>query len=280
MRAHVFRRFIAIAVVVLAASASAYSQKPGSFYWVNFHSPKDQSVVAWVTRSLAVENWTAIREIGVKYDAALVITTDRATPQSSPNSDTFNAWSVSLTKHTVTPILKGVDLRWVGRLRYLDGAPREPSILYKNCLQCAANTYFTSFHYDVATHQWEARWMNGSEGVAVWNSSHPPGVDWTQVYAVMVNGDGISQLVTWNHFSYGRGRTPEDSIYRYTVDPQTGLDQTLMLSGKEAAAMKIKLCTAENAVNGLARGQNSTLCKDLLHPRYRRSAARRPSRKP
>ena len=259
------RRFIGMFALLLAASTPMLAQEPGSFYWINFHSPKDQSIVVWVTRSLAVENWTAIREIGVMYDAALVVTTDRATPQSSPNADTFNVWSVSLTSHAVTPLLKGVNLRWLDPLRFVTDAPLEPAILYDNCRQCAANTYFTTFHYDIRLHQWEARWTNGGEGVAVWNSSHPPGMQWTQVYAVMTSGNGIAHLVTWNHFDYGRGHSPEDSIYQYDVDPFSGLDRTVMQAGKQADAMKIKLCTAQDAVTGLARGQDSQLCQDLLH---------------
>jgi len=39
------------------------------FRWVDFHSSEDQSIVIWVTRSMQVEKWTAIREIGVLYDA-------------------------------------------------------------------------------------------------------------------------------------------------------------------------------------------------------------------
>ncbi len=269
MRGFTFRRLIGLVSLLLAASTPMLCQQPGSFYWVNFHSPKDQSIVTWVTRALAVENWTAIREIGVMYDAALVVTADRATPQSSPNSDTFNIWSVSLTNHAVTPILKGVNLRWLDSLRFVTDTPLEPAILYDNCRQCAANTYFTTFHYNLANHQWEARWTNGGEGVAVWNENHPAGMKWTQVYAVMTHGNGLAQLVTWNHFDYGHGRSVQDSMYSYDVDPSTRLDRTIMLSGKQADAMKIKLCTAQNAVTGLARGQDSELCQDLLHHPHR-----------
>ncbi|MGH9607085.1 MAG: hypothetical protein ACRD3N_15465 [Terracidiphilus sp.] len=267
MRAFFLRRTIGLAAVALAASIPIHSQTPSEFYWVNFHSPKDQSVVVWVTRSLAVENWTAIREIGVEYDAALVVTADRATPQSPPNADTFNVWSVSLTSHLVTPILHGVNLRWMDWLRFSRGAPLEPSILYDNCRNCAANTYFTSFYYDQGRHRWAARWLNGSDGVPVWNSSHPAGMSWTQVYAAMTGGNGVAQLVTWNHFDFGKQRPAEDSIYSYDVDPFSGLDRTIMLSGKQADAMKVRLCTADGAVTGLARGQDSELCQDLLSSR-------------
>lgn len=272
MRALFSRCLAAPAALLLIAAVPAYPQEASSFYWVNFHSPKDQSVVIWVTRALAVENWTAIREIGVEYDAALVVTTDRATPQSPPNADTFNVWSVSLTNHMVTPLLHGVNLRWMDWLRFTRGAPLEPSILYDNCQNCAANTYFTTFHYDEALHRWKARWVNGDEGVAVWNTSHPAGMEWTQVYAVMTGDNGVAQLVTWNHFDFGRQRPAEDALYRYDVDPFSGVDRTATISGKAADAMKLQLCSAQNAVAGLARGQDSALCQNLLNSRGRRTS--------
>lgn len=263
--AAVVAALLVAAIPALSQQPEASPRQPGSFYWVNFHSPKDQSIVIWVTRSLAVEDWTNIREIGVMYDSALVITTNRATPQSLPDTDSFNVWNVSLINHLVTPVLKGVNLRWLAMLRLFAGAPMEPAVLYDNCRQCAANTYFTTFHYDVATRRWEARWVNGGDGVAVWNTNHPAGMDWTQVYAVTTGGNGIAQLVTWNHFDFGPGKPPEDSIFRYDVDPFSGLDRIAVVSPKEVEAAKVALCNAQDAVTGLARGQDSDLCREVLH---------------
>lgn len=263
--AAVVAALLVAAIPALSQQPEASPRQPGSFYWVNFHSPKDQSIVIWVTRSLAVEDWTNIREIGVMYDSALVVTTNRATPQSLPDTDSFNVWNVSLINHLVTPVLKGVNLRWLAMLRLFAGAPMEPAVLYDNCRQCAANTYFTTFHYDVATRRWEARWVNGGDGVAVWNTNHPAGMDWTQVYAVTTGGNGIAQLVTWNHFDFGPGKPPEDSIFRYDVDPFSGLDRIAVVSPKEVEAAKVALCNAQDAVTGLARGQDSDLCREVLH---------------
>jgi hypothetical protein len=286
---------LALILALFAGAVPAFSQQPDAaqkppdsarqptdFYWVNFHSPKDQSIVVWVTRSLTVEDWTAIREIGVMYDSALVVTTNRATPESLPDTDSFNVWNVSLTNHMVTPLLKGVNLRWLAMLRLFASSPMEPAVLYDNCRQCAANTYFTTFHYNVATRRWEARWVNGGEGVAVWNTDHPAGMDWTQVYAVVTAGNGIAQLVTWNHFDYGPGKPPGDSIFRYDVDPFSGLDRTAVVSGKQLDATRIALCSAQDAVTGLARGQDSDLCGEVLHKPARFSKPLRgvPARRP
>lgn len=272
----------AICVSAVSQQPESPQQQPDAFHWVNFHSPKDQSIVVWVTRSLAVVDWTAIREIGVMYDSALVVTTKRATPESLPDTDSFDVWNVSLTDHMVTPLLKGVNLRWLAMLRMFASMPMEPAVLYDNCRQCAANTYFTTFHYNVATRRWEARWVNGGEGVAVWNTEHPAGMDWTQVYAVVTAGNGIAQLVTWNHFDYGPGKPPGDSIFRYDVDPFSGLDRTAVVSGKQLEATKVALCSAQDAVTGLARGQDSDLCSQVLHKPARISKPLRgvPARRP
>ena len=71
----------------------AAQQGPDTFHWVDFHAVKDQSVVVWVERSLTVEDWSAIREIGVEYDSAIVVTTKRANPQAAANGDSFAIWS-------------------------------------------------------------------------------------------------------------------------------------------------------------------------------------------
>lgn len=238
-------------------------QPPDSFRWMDFHAPKDQSIVIWVTRSLQVEKWTAIREIGVLYDAALVVTTERSGPEALPGDDSFTIWSVSLTNHSFAPLLTGVNLRWFGWQRFSSGTPLELPVLYDNCRDCAASTYFTAFHYDAARHDWEARWIRGGQGIPVWNSKTSSGVAWTQVYALLPEADGHAELCTWNHFDYGKQKPPEDFLYRYGLDPFSGLDRMAAVTGKQAEAMKARLCETQNAVPGLARGQDSPLCEEV-----------------
>jgi hypothetical protein len=256
-----------------AQQASA-PQTSDTFRWVNFHAQADQNIVAWVTRSLQVDDWTAIREIGVKYDAALVITSLRPTPQALPDEDTFTVWSASLTSHLVAPILTGVNLRLFDRERFADGASEDLTALYDNCRNCTAETYFTAFYYDVSHHMWGARWVSsaqgGAQGAPVWNSDTSAEPGWTQVYAVLAEGDGHVELCTWNHFDYGKEKPATDVMYRYDRDPFSGLDRTVALSGGEANEMKLRLCRAQDAVQGLARGQDSALCDTLVNPRTER----------
>ena len=122
------RHFLCLVASLALAVPSCAQQTPdkqtsGTFRWIDFHDPKDQNIVAWIERSLQVEKWTSIREIGVVYDAALVVTTEREGPQSPPSDDSFTVWNASLTSHVVAPLLKGVNLRWIDWENFADDAP-------------------------------------------------------------------------------------------------------------------------------------------------------------
>lgn len=254
----------AIAAALPIALPLPAQQTSENFRWIDFHAQQDQNIVTWVTRSLVVAKWTSIREIGVVYDAALVVTSDRANPQATPGSGSFTVWSVSLTSHLVVPLVTGVDLRWFDRVRFSDGTAEEWPVLYDNCHECAPNTYFTAFYYDVRNHAWGTRWMTGGHGVPVWNADHPANVNWTQVYAVMSGGEGHVALYTWNHFDYGKQKPAEDYLYRYDIDPFSDLDRTVMLNGKQLQEAEVELCRGQDAVQGLERGQDSALCQQIL----------------
>jgi hypothetical protein len=269
------RRLLSLAVFASLLSATLPAQQAqDAFRWMNFHSQQDQSVIVWVTRSLQVDQWTAIREIGVQYDAALVITSSRATPQSLPADDTFSVWSASLTSHLVAPLITGVNLRLFDWQRFADGESEDLTALYSNCSNCAAETYFTAFYYDVSHHMWGARWINGGQGAPVWNANPSPNPSpesgWTQVYALLAEGDGHVELCTWNHFDYGKQKPPTDVLFRYDRDPFSGLDRTAALTGDQADGMKLRLCRGQDAVQDLARGQDSPLCQSLVNPRNER----------
>jgi hypothetical protein len=271
MRGFSLRHFFLILICAGLMGTRASAQQD-AFHWVDFHAEKDQAVVTWVTRTLDPEKWTAIREIGVLYDAALVVTTTRATPQATPSTDTFQVWSVSLTKHVATPVLKGVHLQWLDWIDLAEGEPREMAALYEDCSGCAATTYFTAFHYDMSQHLIVPRWMRGSEAVPVWSGAAPEGVRLEQVYAVLTEPNGREYLGTWNHFDYGKQKPAEDYLYRYDLDPLSGLERTQLLSGKDGDALKQRLCAVQGAPAGLARGRDSALCEETFHPR----ATRRP----
>jgi hypothetical protein len=256
--------------------ASHAQQAPDPFRWMDFHSDKDHDIVFWVERALQGEKWTAIREIGVQYDAALVVTTQRSAPDAPANQDAFQIWSVSLTNHSLTPLLKGYNLRWLDFMTFAEGAPQEIPVLYDNCIECVPDTYFTAFHFDKAQHMWQPRWMRGGQGAPIWNANPPPGVTWTQIYAGLAEPNGREFLGTWGHFDYGDVKPVEDFVFRYDLDPFSGLERTQILSGKDADAMKLRVCRAGDALPGFARGQDSALCQALVNPKPERKPVTTP----
>ena len=273
--------FWVVALVAMATSlgvGSSTAQAPDSFRWIDFHSPNDQDVVNWVTRALHEQKWTAIREIGVQYDQALVITTNRNSPQGAPSRDAFSIWSVSLANRALTHLIDGTNLRVTDWLLLDVGSPRELSVLYDDCSDCDATTYFTTLHYDLRQHSWAARWMQGGgKTVAVWTAKAPMGVSQTQVFAVMADSNGHEVLGTWSHLDYGKEKAVEESVYRFDVDPQTGIERNQRLFGRDAVSMKEHLCHGGDFVPGLSHGQSSALCVDPERPpRYERKPVTTP----
>lgn len=272
MRKRAVQVLMALAMAMPGAWQASAQQGPEAFHWVDFHAEKDQSVVTWVERSLAVEDWSAIREIGVEYDAALVMTTKRGSDRQAANGDSFALWSVSLTDHSISPLAKGVNPRWLDWMRFADGAPEELALVYENCRDCVANTYFTSLYYDVRHHGWSARWMHNGNGAPLWTDAAPAGMIWTQVYAGVAEPNGRALLYTWSHFDYGKDKEASDSLYRYDLDPRSGLERALPILGKEAESAKLRICKGQDAILGLERGQDSEMCVKL--------AGTRPDRRP
>lgn len=256
--------------MLVPASLLSAQQPADAFRWTDFHNPKDQDIIVWVTRSLAVEDWTAIREIGVKYDAALVVTTHRATPQALPEDDTFSVWSASLTSHAITLLLGGVDLRIFDWQHFADGFQDDLTALYDDCRTCAATTYFTAFYYDATQHAWAARWLRSGKGVPLWNANQPSGIAMTQLYELAAEGDGHVSLYIWSHLDYGSTeKKPQDYVFRFDRDPFSGADRTTELTGEELGNIKLRICRGQDAVDGMMRGQDSDICQQLV-PRAER----------
>jgi hypothetical protein len=272
--------FRGLALALLAATLAPATpliaqQSPDNFRWIDFHSKQDQDTVVWVMRSLDPEKWSAIREIGVEYDAALVVTTLRKTPQTPPALDSFSIWSASLTNHSITLLLTGTNLRLLDWMLFAVGRPRDLGALYDDCNECDASTFLTAFYYDVRSHNWAARWMRGNQAIPLSSANAPQGVTSAQAYAVLADPNGHEVVGTWNHLDYGKAKAPEDYVYQYDVDASNDLERTQVLSGKSAEAMKRRICVGSDAVTGLARGQDSSLCQAKIQSPH--GTARKPA---
>ncbi len=242
--------------------------------------------MAWVTQEMKAEKWSAIREIGVEWDAAVVMTTLRESPQSTPASDVETVWSVSLAKHEVHPLLHGVKLRILDWTSFAGAMMPELGLTYDDCQMCAASTYFTTLHYSYPDHGWRARWMRGEQAAAISSSGAVDGVTRTQLNALLTAPEGRDVLATWSHFDYGKVKPAEDYVFEYSVDPSSGLEQTQGLSGKHADEAMARICQAGGSADSdtpmdalhaaLTRGQDSELCRGMKAARPGAKSSRRP----
>lgn len=269
---------LALIACALVSSLAVWAQ-PGTeaFHWVNFHQgqppldAKDADTVTWVMNALKAEHWTAVREIGVQWDSALVITSERKNPQSTPATDVYTIWTVSLAKREVQPLLKGVNLRIVNWTNFGGPYQKTPelAIVWDDCTGCdAASTSFTTLYYNLTDHEWRGRWMRGDQGAALSSTGAVEGVTRTQIYGLLRELPGRDVLATWSHFDYGNQKPAEDFVFEYSVDPSSTLEQTQGLSGDHAQQMMQRLCKADpgqadSSLAELAHGQDSQACAEL-----------------
>ena len=279
--------FLIVCALVCAAPLLAQPEV-GAFHWIDFHDAKDAPTIAWVTASLKAEKWTEIREIGVQWDSALVFTTERATPQSSPATDKFTVWAVSLAKKDVQPLLHGVSEHILNFTTF--GGPYQQApelgLVYNDCLGCdAPSTFFTTLYYNFQAHAWRARWMRGEQAAVLYSGGSVDGVTRTQIYGLLTEPPGRDVLATWTHNDYGNTKPAEDFVFEYSVDPVSALEQTQGLSGVHAEEMELRLCRADPgqadpSLADLARGQDSDLCKELVAAKVKNAPGRRPTTTP
>ena len=85
----------------------------------------------------------------------------------------------------------------------------------------------------------------------------------------ILTASGRQLVGSWNHFDYGKDKPAEDFVYRYDLDEISSLERTQLLSGKEAEAMKQRLCNFQGT-GAVARGQDSALCQGTVHVRPER----------
>ena len=279
--------FLLLAIILGLSSASASAQTPiDAFHWISFHDSKDAATVEWVTKSLQAENWTQIREIGVQWDAALVITSERKTPQSAPPTDVYTIWNASLAKHEAQPLFHATNPRILNWTAFGGANLPELGLIYDDCADCAApSMFFTAVYYSIPDHVWRARWMRGDKTALLWSGGSVDGVEHTQVYGLLTEPNGRQLLGTWSHFDYGKTKPAEDFLYSYSVDAASGLDQTEALAEKHGDEMKLRLCRANPGqadpdLAPLARGQDSELCRQLVGGKSEARPGRRPTTTP
>ena len=293
------KRQLPFAVWILAlaslVSPALRAQSIENFRWLDLRQPSDVQTI--VARALMNEPYTALREIGyiglppketttppprnaaapasnasnlsantsklaVPRDAhLLVITAERTNPFALPDEDILSVYDVNQRQISATLLLRGPGVRLLGWLRmWREGTP-ELVATYDDCVECQRTTFFTTFHIDLKSHQWQARWPRSIAGAPIFSEGQEANGG-QQVYALLDDEAGRVVLGTWAHFSI-HGRPDTDVVYAYRVEYYGSHEAAEPMVGVQARAFEQRLCGGQGVLFGLADGQDSALCHSL-----------------
>lgn len=263
------RIVLGVVVALLGFTQFAWSQAqaPSEFHWVNME--KDEWTVGLVRKALQKEQFTAIREIGVLGDAALVFVANRKQPDAIPEKDEISVYTASLRTLFSQKLLTAYQVRPVGWSNFVPGHRPELATVFADCVDCDPSTFLTSFYFEGKSDTWQARWMAEQHGSSLLSKHVSSDYTTQQVYAMVADRDGRESLVTWIRYDYLNSKRFDDYVYQYDVDPASGLDRIQRINGKEIAATQLKLCQIDPAWGYLKYGQDSELCAALVPAKSR-----------
>jgi hypothetical protein len=141
-----------------------------------------------------------------------------------------------------------------------EGSP-ELVATYNDCTECQRTTFFTTFHIDLKTSQWEMRWPRSVAGAPIFSEGQEANGA-QQVYALLDDEAGRVVLGTWMHFSVP-GRPINDIVYAYRVEFYGSREAAEPLVGTMARTFEQRLCGGQGVLFGLTDGQDSALCKSI-----------------
>jgi hypothetical protein len=282
-------------VLIFLSSPMLRAQSIENFRWLDLRQPSDVQTI--VARALINEPYTALREVGyigvppkepatppakagtamasgtsnlvsnvlklpVPRDAhLLVITAERSNSSALPDNDILSVYDVNQRQITATLLLRGPGLRILGWLRlWREGTP-ELVATYDDCTECQRTTFFTTFHIDMKTQQWQVRWPRSTAGAPIFSEGQEANGG-QQVYALLDDEAGRVVLGTWAHFST-HGRPDTDVVYAYRVEYYGSHEAAEPMVGTQARTFEQRLCGGQGVLFGLSDGQDSALCHSL-----------------
>jgi hypothetical protein len=203
-----------------------------------------------------------VLKLPVPRDAhLLVITAERSNSSALPDNDILSVYDVNQRQITATLLLRGPGLRILGWLRlWREGTP-ELVATYDDCTECQRTTFFTTFHIDMKTQQWQVRWPRSTAGAPIFSEGQEANGG-QQVYALLDDEAGRVVLGTWAHFST-RGRPDTDVVYAYRVEYYGSHEAAEPMVGTQARTFEQRLCGGQGVLFGLSDGQDSALCRSV-----------------
>lgn len=251
-------------VLILIACGAPYgrAQVIDGFSWVDMKA--DAKIVDRVDYLLQNKTYTAIREIGLVGQQALVITSTRKDPIVNPLNDSFTAYGVSLHDGSVEELLDGTNLKYIDWQKFYDYDAPELVATYDDCAQCKATTFLTAFYIDRKTRRWGARWRREVAGAPLYSSDPTK----SYVYALFMNVDQRVVLDTWVSYpEQKKSSRGGEFLFEYRIDIPSDQGTSRPLSGRDVLPAKQRLCAGQSVVFGIAGGQDSAACKELLGKR-------------
>lgn len=257
-----------VTLAFLCFSAVVTAQVPSGFEWTNLKTSRQ--ITTKVEQALKAEPYTAIREIGTQGGFALVFTVSREENMPTPDYDVWTVYSVSLTNLRFKKLLVGHKLEIKDWLRFSSGHGNDLGVTYLDCWECEPATLFTAFHFD-GNKGWTARWPNPKQPdmpgilLQVTDVGDPyTDEDVDQVFAVLTNREKEAAVVgIWYWSKDLKTGKVSSTTTKYFVDPVTGKERSLVLTGKEAASFQSTLCHPEGGTLA-SGGQDSHSCKRTI----------------
>ncbi len=245
-------------MIALISSLAAKGQVIDGFTWIDMKT--DTQTTAKVVTFLANKPYTAIREIGVVNQQALVIATLRKDPVENPENDTFTAYGVSLRDGSVEDLLDGTHLKYIDWQKFYDYDTPELLATYDDCAQCKPTTFLTAFFIDRRTKRWGARWRREIAGAPLYSGDTAS----YHVYALFINVNQQVVLDTWASYpEQKKSSRGGEYLFEYHIDPMSDQGTSRPLTGRDVLPVKQRLCKGEDVVFGVAGGQDSAACREL-----------------
>jgi hypothetical protein len=249
------RFLVTLLVLTLFSWTNGRAQVIDGFSWVDMKS--DAKTVDRVKELLGSKSYTAIREIGLVGEHALVIASLRNDPIANPMNDSFVAYGVSLHDGSVEELLDGTNLKYIDWQKFYDYDTPELVATYDDCAQCKATTFLTAFYIDRKTRRWGARWRREVAGAPLYSAD--PAKNY--VYALFMNVDQKVVLDTWVSYpEQKKSSRGGEFLFEYRIDVPSDQGTSRPLSGRDVLPVKQRLCTGQSVVFGIAGGQDSEAC--------------------
>jgi hypothetical protein len=280
-----------IAGWLLMGTLAGAQQPPENFKWLNLN--EDRAVLPLVTKALKPYSFTALREVGLYYDQALAVVSERKAGATLPSEDRYVVYSINLTQGKVEQIFAGYELKWVVWQPLATGSDSELLATYTDCVNCSQTLYVTCFHISRRTGQWQTRWSGETSPAPL--ASKVAAVNSQYIYALLGQTSGGSVIAAWTHtepvvdVSHPKTRarkksdsktedsSPQDRLYLYQADTQSDLGLAQPVNEREAPELEKRLCMLEDG-NPLHGGQDSAICRKLLEAQ--KVTSRKPNTEP